>query len=282
MNQIQAKHKKSKHSNKSHLTIHVDGKSLDKILHEIYPDKNLIGLVPTFLNWPEDTKERELILQRFESEEKQVVPILMCPDTVNLRYKILHVEIEKTENSVKWLRIGLGYSRFESNSTESMKTTVEWLSKIELLEFDRIEYQKFVSEIKAEIEKEEIKRLINFWITRINDKELIPHAIKAFNFGIIETENDYQMYLVGAHNYDTLNDDWACEEDFIPKEKYLSLGTYSKKWRWEEIQSIVKSGIEQFMETKIFPLTFVHKAEFITTGFDDGELQQVKQPFGIS
>ncbi len=62
MNQIQAKHEKSKHSNKSHLTIHLDGKSLDKILHEKYPDKNLIGLIPTFLNWPEDTKERELIL----------------------------------------------------------------------------------------------------------------------------------------------------------------------------------------------------------------------------
>ncbi|WP_339725629.1 hypothetical protein [Maribacter stanieri] len=277
MNQIQAKYEKSEYSNEPHLTINVDGKPLDKILHELYPDKNLIGLVPTLLDWLEDPKERKLVWERFESKQKQVVPILMCPDDIDLWCTIINVEIEKTENSVKWSRIGLDFSKFENNSSESIGTSVEWFDKIEPLEFDTTEYQKFASEFKTEIEKDEIKRLISFWINRIDDKEVISKSVKAFNFGIIETEDDYQTYLVGTNNYDTENDDWACEEDFTPKEKYLSLGVDSKKWKWKEIQSIVKNGIEEFIETRISPLTFVHKAEYLTTGFDDGELLKIEQ-----
>jgi len=276
MNRILAKYEKSEYSNQSHLTINVDGIPLDEILHKLYPDKKLIGLVPTLLDWLEDPKERKLVWDRFESKQKQVVPILMCPDDIDLWCTVINAEVKKTEDSIKWLRIGLD-SGGSDDMPNSIGTNVEWFDKIEPLEFDRIEYQKFVSKFKTEIEKDEIKRLVNFWINRIDDKEQIPQSVKAFNFGIIETESDYQVYLVGTKSYDTNNDDWACEEVFIPKERYLSLGVDSKKWNWEEIQSIVKTGIEQFIETRISPLTFVHSAEYLTIGFDDGELERIKQ-----
>lgn len=276
MNQILAKYEKSEYSNQPHLTINVDGNSLDKILHELYPDDNLIGLVPTLLDWLKDPKERKLVWDRFESKQKQVVPILMCPDDIDLWCTVINVEIEKTKDSIKWLRIGLD-SGGPDDMPDSIGTNVEWFDKIEPMEFKKSEYEKFSSEFKTEIDKDEIKKLISFWINRINDKEQIPQSIKAFNFKIIETENDYQTYLIGTNKYDVENDDWAYEEDFIPKESYLGLGTDSKKWNWEEIQSIVKTGIEQFIETQISPLTFVHKAEYITTGFDHGELKRIKQ-----
>lgn len=276
MNQIQAKYEKSEYSNEPHLTINVDGNPLDKVLCELYPDKNLIGLVPTLLDWLEDTKERKLVWDRFESNQKQVVPILMCPDDIDLWCTVINVEVEKTENSVKWLRIGID-SGSSDNMPDSIGTNVEWFDKIEPMEFDKVEYEKFGSDFKIEIDKDEIKRLISFWINRIDDKEFIPKSVKAFNFGIIKSENDYQTYIVGTNNYDTENDDWACEEDFTPKEKYLSLGAGSEKWNWQEIQSIVKNGIEEFIETRISPLTFVHKAEYLTTGFDDGELLKIEQ-----
>lgn len=276
MNRIQAKYEKSEYSKEPHLTINVDGKPLDKILHELYPDKNIIGLVPTMLDWLEDPKERKLVWARFESEQKQVVPILMCPDDIDLWCTVINVEVEKTENTVKWLRVGID-SGNSDNMPNSIGTNVEWFDKIEPMEFDKVEYEKFSSDFKIEIDKDEIKRLISFWINRIDDKEVIPKSVKAFNFGIIETENDYQTYIVGTNKYYKENDDWACEEDFTPKEKYLSLGADSKKWNWQEIQSIVKNGIEEFIETRISPLTFVHKAEYLTTGFDDGELLKIKQ-----
>lgn len=155
MNQIKAKYEKSEYSTEPHLTINVDGKSLDIILHELYPDKNLIGLIPTLLDCLEDSKERKLVWERFESEQKQIVPILMCPDDIDLWCTIINVEIEKTENSVKWSRIGLDNSEFENNSSESIGMTVEWFDKVKPMEFDKTEYQKFASEFKTKIEKDE-------------------------------------------------------------------------------------------------------------------------------
>jgi len=275
MNQIQAKYKTGEYSKEPHLTINVDGKPLDEILNALYPEKNLIGLVPTLLDWLQDPKERKLVWNRFESKQKQVVPILMCPDDIDLWCTVINVEIEKTEKSVKWLRIGLD-SGGSDDMPNSIGTNVEWFDKIEPMEFNKTEYEKFASDFKIEIDKDKITQLIRFWINRIDDSEQIPQVIKAFNFGIIETKNDYQTYLVGTNNYDLENDDWACEEDFTPKEKYLSLGTDSKKWNWEEIQSIVETGIEQFIETQISPLTFIHKAEYLTIGFDGGDLKKIK------
>jgi len=276
MNRIQAKYIKSEYSKDAHLTINVDGKSLDKFLHDLYPDKNLIGLVPTLLDWLENSKERQLVWDRLESDSRQFVPILMCPDDVDLWCTVIIAEIEKVDNSVKWLRLGIDSSGSE-NMPDSIGTTIDWFDKVEPMEFDRNEYERFVSEFKIEIEKDEIKRLIHFWIHRIEEVEQIPKSIRAFNFGLLESEDDFQSYLIGANEYDTENDDWACSEDFVPKEKYLSLGKDSKKYNWEQIREIVKDGVEQFIETRISPLTFVHRAKYLTTGFDDGDLIKIEQ-----
>ncbi|SNR14700.1 hypothetical protein [Tenacibaculum jejuense] len=275
MNQIQAKFEKSEYNDQPHLTINIDGNPLDKILHELYPDKNLIGLVPTLLDWLSDHEERTIVWERFESNQKQIVPILMCPDDVDLWCVVINVEIEKTEHSVKWLRMGLDIGG-PNNMPNSIGTNVEWFDKIEPYEFDKTSYEQFTSIFRNEIYKDEIKELINFWINRISLKEQIPKSVKAFNIGILETKDDYQTYLIGSNSYDLENDDWACEEDFVPKEKYLKLGENSKKWNWEEIQLIVKDGIEEFIQSQISPLTFIHKAEYLTTGFDDNKLLKIK------
>jgi hypothetical protein len=276
MNQIKAKYEKSEYVKEPHLIINVDGIALDKILHELLPEKKIIGLVPTLLDWLEDPKERKIIWDRIESEQKQVVPILMCPDDVDLWCSIINVEIEKTENSVKWLRFGSDFGGFEG-MPDSIGTNVNWFDKIEPMEFEKLAYKKFVSTFKIEIEKDEIKKLIQSWIDRMEKKEKFPRSIQAFKFGILESEEAYQTYLVGAKDYDLEAEDWACVEDFVPTEKYLSLGKNSKKWNREEIQSIVKEGIEEFIKNRISPLTFVHRAKYLTTGFDGGTLIKVEQ-----
>lgn len=276
MNQIVAKYEKSEHSEEPHLTINIDGSSLDKTLHNLYPDRDFLGLVPTLLHWLWKEEEREVVWTRLESEEKQIVPILMCPDDVDFWCTIINVEVEKTEDTVKWLRIGVDESDFDNKPSEPIGTTVQWFNQVKPMEFERTQYESFLSKFKTEIEKDEIKNRIRLWIDRISNQNKIPLDIKAFNFGLIESEKGYQLYLIGTKKYNLLNDDWACKEDFSPNEKYLSLEMNSKKWNWEEIQFIVKSGIEQFIETRISPLTFVHKAEYLTTGFDNETLLKIE------
>ncbi len=116
-----------------------------------------------------------------------------------------------------------------------------------------------------------IKDTIKDWILRINDTEILPNNIKALNFGIFEP---YGIELIGSSTYDEEDDDWACEEDFVPEERVCNELNISGEYDWEtvlnEIQLILKELVD---ELKDLPLLNVNH---ITTGFSDGDLVVVK------
>jgi len=120
--------------------------------------------------------------------------------------------------------------------------------------------------------KEDIIEQIHRWIINIDSQQEIPITIKAFNIGIIKSTSDYQIYLIGAEKYDPKDEDWSCVEDFVPNNKYLSLGLQTNYWEWQEILSIVKESLETFIQREASNKTFIHLAEYVTTGFDDGNL----------
>jgi len=116
-----------------------------------------------------------------------------------------------------------------------------------------------------------IKDTIKDWILRINDEEILPENIKALNFGIFEP---YGIELIGSSTYDEEDDDWACEEDFIPEERVCNELNISGEYDWEtvlnEIQLILKELIDELKDLPL--LNVIH----ITTGFSDGDLVVVK------
>ncbi|WP_238907217.1 hypothetical protein [Clostridium sp. YIM B02506] len=116
-----------------------------------------------------------------------------------------------------------------------------------------------------------IKETIKDWILRINDEEVLPENIEALNFGIFEP---YGIELIGSSTYDAEDDDWACEEDFVPEERVCNELNISHEYEWEtvlnEIQLILKELID---ELKDLPLLNVDN---ITTGFSDGDLVVLK------
>jgi hypothetical protein len=157
MNKIQTTVSTSEYSTEQHLTINVDGISLDHLLHRIYPQKEMNGLVPTLLHWLDIPEERALVWNRIESKEKQIVPILMCPDDRDLYCTIIHVEVEKTEQSINWLRFGID-SGDAIGMPNSIGTTVDWLDKVPSMKFKLIDYQNVISTFKANLENSKIKR----------------------------------------------------------------------------------------------------------------------------
>ncbi|MDQ3799223.1 MAG: hypothetical protein M3384_07225 [Acidobacteriota bacterium] len=114
------------------------------------------------------------------------------------------------------------------------------------------------------------------WIARINRSESIPADLCAFNFGLIETEKSYSAYLTGAKTFDSENDDWACAEDFVPKEKYFELGDEFAGEDWRKVEKKFIELLERCIYSTGFSQTFLAKAEAITCGFDDGELFRIK------
>jgi shikimate kinase len=67
-----------------------------------------------------------------------------------------------------------------------------------------------------EVEKEQVKSIIQRWLVQIDKKEKLPKGIISPNFGLFEP---YGIELIGSKSYDVEDDIWACNEDFEPKQR---------------------------------------------------------------
>jgi len=109
----------------------------------------------------------------------------------------------------------------------------------------------------------------------LHKKKKPSESIVAYNIGLFESEDGYMAYLIGSQEYDESNDDWACNEDFVPRKKYFNLPN-SKDKKWEIILEEVKVFMKEFMKSDSAKESFFSYATAITVGFDEGDLIKVK------
>lgn len=69
-----------------------------------------------------------------------------------------------------------------------------------------------------------VKAIVKQWLLFIAEYETLPNDIIALNFNLWEAVEEngqscYTLELTGSKQYDAENDDWACEEDFDPRER---------------------------------------------------------------
>ena len=118
---------------------------------------------------------------------------------------------------------------------------------------------------------------IHDWLTAIDNKETVPSEITAFNIGIFEQDEGYSIYLTGSEEYDADGDDWACDVDFEPANKYLELsGPGIKAMEWQEFQDMIVKIVSDYLGTSANANTSVFAGRVVTVGFDDGQLVRVK------
>jgi len=116
-----------------------------------------------------------------------------------------------------------------------------------------------------------LKQCIKDWIVSINREEKLPKGIKALNFGLFEP---YGIELIGAKEYDSEDDDWACEEDFVPEHRECPNVEVYEDIGWEDfLNTVVQILVELIEELKELDIL---KVEHITTGFCDGDLVVVR------
>jgi len=97
----------SEYAQEPHGVITIDGEPLDHLIARHISDDDqtrtsYVGLVPTMLDWLEDPNERRLVWRRVLAEEgrRQAVPILMCPDDVDLWCTVIIADVETRGNDV--------------------------------------------------------------------------------------------------------------------------------------------------------------------------------------
>lgn len=116
------------------------------------------------------------------------------------------------------------------------------------------------------------------WIMRVNQTDLPPADIIAFNFGLFENADGcYTTYLTGSRSFEPDDDDWACNEHYSPVEKYLELKELpSTEIEWREVVVLMATLLRQYSQSAECSESFLANASAITVGFDDGVLERVK------
>jgi len=118
---------------------------------------------------------------------------------------------------------------------------------------------------------------IENWISNLSDDNTFTDEIVAINFGLFESEEGFMIHCIGSKIYDQENDDWACNEDFVPQKKYLKIPKeLTENKDWYEIQNMFGELLKKYLSSLDYEFSLLNKVEAITYGFDDGDLQKIK------
>jgi hypothetical protein len=136
----------------------VDGYWLDERLDEIYPGKELRGLIPTLVYWMERDDEKAVVWNRILPEENQtsICPILMCPDDNDFSCTLVVAEIKNCGQTVVWKQMGLDNTR--EWEAEKVGSIVKWFDELRELSFLKVDYLAMLDSFRErlDIDKEKL------------------------------------------------------------------------------------------------------------------------------
>ena len=121
------------------------------------------------------------------------------------------------------------------------------------------------------------KEIVKKWLLSIESEHNLPNDIIAINFGMFESERETESFaigMIGSKQYDAEDDDWACEEDYVPEHRICPPLTFPQSETWEEALDEMTLLMKEVM--KELPALNLWKVKYITIGFDDGDLTVIK------
>jgi len=152
MQPLQIKHRisaemfKSRHATAPHPVFAIDGVSLDLWLSERVPGDWISGLVPA-QGWLIDDADFALAWRKIERVDdgcSTIVPILICPDDVDLNCSVVVVEQIGSGSEIIWRRFG----RPSDSRGDQCGTTVMWFETYPTCAFDLTEFQTTLADFK--------------------------------------------------------------------------------------------------------------------------------------
>lgn len=128
-------------------TLAIDGQPLSQWLTAATADEDLHGLVPA-QGWLIDEADGAMAWRRLEpcpEGASAIVPLLICPDDVDLKCTVVAVEQAVADGRVIWRRFGL--------ALQPDVATVQWFAQAGTpLSFEQAEFQRALDELRALID----------------------------------------------------------------------------------------------------------------------------------
>ena len=154
MNEIITEYDQTEYWSQKHPCIFIDDERLDILIDELKPNQKYLGLIPTLFSALCDDQEVDLVWSRvLPDKEPSILPLLMCPDDVDLSCTLIVTKVTTTENTVLWHNFGVDQSCDEEELyPEYLGTTVEWFTENLIYEFPKELYLKMLEVFKQEIQ----------------------------------------------------------------------------------------------------------------------------------
>lgn len=111
------------------------------------------------------------------------------------------------------------------------------------------------------------------WIDLQLDVE-IPDDIIAFNINIYESP--FNIEIIGSSEYTPDDDDWACNEDWIPVKRISQISDELFEDSWQKAELNIISFTESYLSSNSKNVNKLKLAKALTVGFVDGDLNYVQ------
>ena len=101
----------------------------------------------------------------------------------------------------------------------------------------------------------------------------IPDSIIAFNINIYESP--FNIEIVGSNEYDPEDEDWACNEDWVPQNRMTSVSQSIFGESWNEAKNNILKMARAYIGSSSRNVGKLRAATAFTVGFVDGNLKHV-------
>ena len=123
-----------------------------------------------------------------------------------------------------------------------------------------------------------LTELISDWIKKVETENPPGSDIVAINFGMMQSDKKYMVYITGAEIYDADDDDWAGEIDYQPirANKYFTLpAEVTSGLKRANVLALVIDTLKQLVKAEPGRLLFANRV--VTANYDDGDLSLIKK-----
>ncbi|MCE9789959.1 hypothetical protein, partial [Shewanella chilikensis] len=101
----------------------------------------------------------------------------------------------------------------------------------------------------------------------------VPKDVIAFSINIYEYP--FNIELVGSSEFDPENEDWACNEDWVPEPRMESVSDDLFGSSWEEAQENIFAMAKAYLTSGLANSKKLNSAKAFAIGFVDGCLSYV-------
>ena len=104
--------------------------------------------------------------------------------------------------------------------------------------------------------------------------EDLPSQVIAFNINIYESP--FCIELVGSNEFDQNDDDWACNEDWVPQNRTTTVSGSIYGSSWSEAQDNILNMAKSYLRSGSVNAYKLASAKAFAVGFVDGNLNYVE------